>query len=215
MNGKQSIAYDYIQKRLFDATYPAHYYIDEDAIASDLGMSRTPVHQAVLLMAEEGYVKIFPKRGIIVLPYNYQNVMDICQMRYLLEPWLIEQYGPMLTKEEMERERELTTKEIRNSVTQIYPNLSMNHHPHNLLMSKCTNAYINNILSNIEKNAVRFPNERKVTKEYNCSLDIEEKLQSHIAILDAIEAKEFSKAADLMRAHVAIAKEEFCKYWFE
>lgn len=159
MSSLKDKAYEIIKKRIMDATYPAQTFIDEKALAQELNTSRTPVREALIALSQEGFLQILPKRGIMVLSFTYQDALDIFQVRMLLEPWLIRTYGPQLTKEELEHERELVIKEIVEETPpkRSRPGISMRHHPHLLLMEKCTNRNINSMLEYSEQQIERIP----------------------------------------------------------
>lgn len=62
---------------------------NEKAMAADLGISRTPVHEALLELAVIGLVSFLPRRGIIINDYDPRDIHDIFQIRQALELWVI------------------------------------------------------------------------------------------------------------------------------
>ena len=212
---KKEIAYQEILNKINSAEYPAQSYIDEQSIAAELNTSRTPVREALMTLAKEGYLEILPKRGIIVLPFTYQNAVDIFQTRMLIEPWLIETYGPKLTKEELEAEYPLIKAEIEAyPEVRERPGVSIMHHPHTLLVSHCTNQLIRNILDNMEQQSKRTPNERIVTRKYPDGLNRQDLIDNHYRLLDMMIEGKFEEAAKEMRRHVQVGQEEYMNYWF-
>lgn len=218
MSSLKDEAYELIKQRITDATYPAQSFIDEKALAQELNSSRTPVREAIIALSQEGYLQILPKRGILVLPFTYQDALDVFQVRELLEPWLIRTYGPTLTKEELEQERELVIRENReNPPTQDRPGISMGHHPHSLLMSKCTNRNISNMLSYVEQQIKRIPDVRKMnqTRELKDPAAYQEQvLNDHLRLIDLMLAGDFKAAEQDMVWHVQHARDEYMNYWF-
>ena len=61
------LAYDAIKRAIQDNVFAPGYQAGEVEIARQLEMSRTPVHEAMARLQEEGLVRILPKRGILVL----------------------------------------------------------------------------------------------------------------------------------------------------
>ena len=212
---KKEIAYQEILRRINSAEYPAQSYIDEQSIAAELNTSRTPVREALMELAKEGYLEILPKRGIIVLPFTYQNAMDIFQTRLLIEPWLITTYGPLLTKEELEGEYALIREDI-NAYPEVRerPGVSILHHPHSLLVEHCTNQLIRGILEDMEKQSHRTPNERMIARKYPDGLDREQLIKNHDVLVDLMLEGKFEEAAEEMKWHVQNGQEEYMKYWF-
>lgn len=216
MSSKTDQAYDLLREKISDATYAANSFIDEKEIAESLGSSRTPVREAIIALAREGYLSILPKRGIIVLPFTYQNASDIFQTRKMLEPWLVMTYGPVLTREELDAERRQIEKADWEKIyLSDRPGISMMHHPHTLLMEKCSNQFITRILEDIEKQGKRIPNERVVTATYrNFMLSPEDLKKEHLTLVELMEQGAFEKAAQEMTRHVQTAEREYMNYWF-
>ena len=215
MSSKTDQAYEILFGRISNAEYMAHTFIDEKEIAEELGSSRTPVREAIIARAKDGLLKILPKRGIMVQPFTYQNASDIFQVRKVIEPWLITNYGPALTKEELEREREYVIMETsEDAPRRERPGISLRHHPHSLLMDRCTNQYVRQILNDIEKQGKRIPNERPVTMKYISIYGPEKIRENHFRLLDLMEQGDYAGAADAMVDHVNLAESEYMKYWF-
>ena len=212
---KKDIVYEEILRRINRAYYPAQSFIDEQTLARELNTSRTPIREALLTLSKEGYVSILPKRGIIVLPFTYQDAMDVFQTRTLLEPWLITTYGPELTREELEAEYPLIRAEIEAyPEVRAYPGVSIKHHPHILLMNKCTNEIVRGILEDMERQGDRLPNERPVSKVYGRGMDREDLIRAHNELVDTMLAGDFEGAAEMMADHVKTGQEEYMNFWF-
>ncbi|WP_194852947.1 GntR family transcriptional regulator [Nocardia sp. SYP-A9097] len=83
-------AYSYIRQRLFDGTYEGGAMLSEGEIAAALKISRTPVHEALLRCEFEGHVRMYPKRGALVLPVSAKEIQDVLVTRRLIETYAIE-----------------------------------------------------------------------------------------------------------------------------
>lgn len=212
---KKEQTYALLLERINSGEYAAQSYIDEKAIAKELETSRTPVREAILTLAQEGYLKILPQRGIIVLPFTYEDACDIFQARKLLEPWLIETYGPTFTEDELQAERELIKldSDIHRNAEGV-PGISMMHHPHVLLIDRCRNHFIANILQNVERQCLRVPNEQYKKVPYINTMSPEEVSKTHFLLLDLMLQKRFEDAAKEMVHHVELAETEYMRYWF-
>jgi DNA-binding GntR family transcriptional regulator len=58
----------FVRRRIFDGTYAAGKYIRLDQLAVELGISVTPVREALVALRAEGLLAQQPRRGFIVLP---------------------------------------------------------------------------------------------------------------------------------------------------
>ena len=70
---------------LFHKLTPGEVYA-QDAFCSELGISRTPVREALLQLQQEGYVRFLRGKGIEVVPVTGKRAAAIIEARYYLEP---------------------------------------------------------------------------------------------------------------------------------
>ena len=78
-------AYQDIRRRILDNIWSPGYQALEQDIASQLGMSRTPVHEALTRLAKEGLVEVAPRRGMRVLPVSPNDMKEIYEILTALE----------------------------------------------------------------------------------------------------------------------------------
>ena len=80
-----AVAYEKLKRRILDNELPAGFQAMETEIADMLGMSRTPVREALIRLSGEGLVEIRPRHGMRVLPVSAGDMRDICQILTALE----------------------------------------------------------------------------------------------------------------------------------
>lgn len=68
------IVYDYLRGEILTARKPTGSRIEENVIANHLGLSRTPVRQALMRLATEGLIEIHPNQGARVPPLEFEEV---------------------------------------------------------------------------------------------------------------------------------------------
>jgi DNA-binding GntR family transcriptional regulator len=78
-------AYATIRQRILDNAWPPGTQVLEQALALELGMSRTPVREALIRLANEGLVEIVPRHGMRVLPVSPADMQEIYQILTSLE----------------------------------------------------------------------------------------------------------------------------------
>jgi DNA-binding GntR family transcriptional regulator len=78
-------AVEYIREAITNGDLGLGHPISESVLAASLGISKTPVREALAQLKIEGLVKIFPQRGTFVFTMSEQEVNDICELRYTLE----------------------------------------------------------------------------------------------------------------------------------
>ncbi|ORA20971.1 GntR family transcriptional regulator [Mycobacterium arosiense] len=70
-----------IRGRVFDGTYAAGSYVRLDQLAAELGISVTPVREALFALCAEGLINQQPRRGFAVLPVTGRDVTDVANVQ--------------------------------------------------------------------------------------------------------------------------------------
>ena len=79
------IAYDRLKAAILNNELTAGYQATEEAVAQDLGMSRTPVREALMRLQSEGLVEVRPRHGMRVLPVSVDDMREIYEILTALE----------------------------------------------------------------------------------------------------------------------------------
>ncbi len=78
-------AYAKLKAAIRDNIFAPGYQGSELEMAVRLGMSRTPVHEAIIRLQEEGMVRVLSKRGVVVLPLSPEDMQEIYEVTAPLE----------------------------------------------------------------------------------------------------------------------------------
>lgn len=78
-------AYDFAKWAILNAVYPAGSVVTVGGLAAELGLSRTPVREALLRLEAEGLVRVEPRRGAVVASFSTEEVEDVLEARTLVE----------------------------------------------------------------------------------------------------------------------------------
>src|SRR3954453_15142775 len=78
-------AYSALTEAIGENTFPPGDQGSEQEIATRLGMSRTPVHEAVIRLQEEGLVRVLPRRGVVVCVLSAADMREIYEVIIALE----------------------------------------------------------------------------------------------------------------------------------
>ena len=62
--------YELVKERIIDGTIDSSQMLSEAALAAEVGVSRTPAHEAFLRLELEGFLQLYPKRGALVVPIS-------------------------------------------------------------------------------------------------------------------------------------------------
>ncbi|WP_017559515.1 GntR family transcriptional regulator [Nocardiopsis baichengensis] len=78
-------AYTYAKDAILTHRYAGGDLVSEGDIAAGVGVSRTPVREALLRLQAEGLVRLYPKRGALIVPVSREEVDDVVETRRLVE----------------------------------------------------------------------------------------------------------------------------------
>jgi DNA-binding GntR family transcriptional regulator len=71
----------FVRARIFDGTYAAGGYIRMEQLAAELGISVTPVREALFELRAEGLLAQQPRRGFVVLPVTRRDIADVAEVQ--------------------------------------------------------------------------------------------------------------------------------------
>jgi DNA-binding GntR family transcriptional regulator len=77
--------YEHVKTGILDATYSPGELITEGLVSEHVGVSRTPVREALLRLEGEGLVRLYPKKGALVVPVSAKEAEDVLEARALVE----------------------------------------------------------------------------------------------------------------------------------
>lgn len=194
----KEIAYDFIKEKIINCEYMPGDFLDEKLIVSEIGASRTPIREAINKLEQENLLTILPKKGILVTQLSYKDILDIYELRIMLEPQIIVDIGDKIDKQVIKKfMKDVQTLKL-NGEAIIHDDLV-----HNYFANLQGNQYVINILSAVrtQNNRIRFLNTRKTSACSNYTL-IE-----HSDIFNAILKDDYVEAANKMRIHIQNSKE--------
>jgi DNA-binding GntR family transcriptional regulator len=77
--------YLHVKNAVLNRGYEGGTLLTEGGLAEAVGVSRTPVREALLRLEAEGLLKLYPKKGALVLPVSAQEIADVVETRLLVE----------------------------------------------------------------------------------------------------------------------------------
>lgn len=108
--------YETIKQRILTCEYAPGTWLDENSVCKELGVSRTPVRDALSRLEQDGLIKIHPKRGSYVTELSLNTFNSIHDIRLLAETFALRRYGSRLDEGELLRYLdEFTRLENQNS----------------------------------------------------------------------------------------------------
>ncbi|WP_055547096.1 GntR family transcriptional regulator [Streptomyces sp. NBRC 110028] len=86
--------YTHVKEAVLQRRYEGGTLLSEGGLAEAVGVSRTPVREALLRLEAEGLLKLYPKKGALVLPVSAQEIADVVETRLLVEQHAVAKVVP-------------------------------------------------------------------------------------------------------------------------
>src|SRR3954466_15517689 len=86
--------YDHVKRGVLERRYEGGTLLTEGELAEAVGVSRTPVREALLKLEVEGLLKLYPKKGALVLAVSAQETADVVETRLLVEEFAVRRAVP-------------------------------------------------------------------------------------------------------------------------
>jgi len=99
-------AIELIRQAILDGRLEPGSRLKEEELARELGISRTPVREALLVLQAEGLIETTPNRGAAVRTHDADDLIDLYQLRALLEGYAARQAAARVSDEEIQLLRE-------------------------------------------------------------------------------------------------------------
>jgi DNA-binding GntR family transcriptional regulator len=175
----------------------------EEQLAERLGVSRTPVRQALTMLEAEGLVEIAPNRGATVCSFSTEDVGDIYDLRAVLEGHAARRAAGRITISELARLRELAGKmeglagQFEDHEEEIRTLVGLNQEFHGIIVEASRNRRLQRLINRTVEIPLMFkaffwytPHERVISNHY------------HRQILESLERSDADRAEIIMREHV-------------
>lgn len=192
-------AYERIKDIIVDGDLLPGAIVDEKQLCLILDIGRTPVHEALSQLSQDGFLTIMPRRGTIVSHISIEDVKDVYEMRKLIEPQSLKIAMPNIDIKRLEEFKDIYNG--RKSSDDKDPDASF----HNYLAS-CTNnkLLIKTTADLMVRSArIRSLSSRKVSER------LENSYSEHIAIINHIIKGDADKASAAMLEHLIKSEEGY------
>jgi DNA-binding GntR family transcriptional regulator len=176
-------------------------WIDELKLAAEYGISRTPMREALKVLAAEGLVSMKPRRGAYVAEMSRDDVAQIYHLLALLEADAAGQAARHASDEQLERLQQLHER-LEKQVRQRDAFFAANEQFHMTLLDIAGNRWRTQIVADLRK-VMKLNRHHSLFRQGRLA----DSLQEHRALMAAIRGRESAKAAKLMREHFASSLE--------
>ena len=191
-------AYAAIKQRIITCEFKPGGYLNEARISLALGIGRTPVHQAIERLEQDGLVEVMPRKGVIVAALSVDAVAQIIDVRLINEPYCAGLAAERIDAVELAALRDILARaDIATSEHDINGMMMLDREFHIALAAAARNPVLASILQNLHERSLRFWFLSLTAQEQQRSVQDE-----HSGIADALERRDRDGAAQAMRAHI-------------
>jgi len=184
-----------LRQRIFNRELAPGSWIDELKLAEEYGISRTPLREALKVLATEGLVTMKVRRGAYVTEVSERDLADVYHLLALLES---DAAGVVATQASETQIRELQSlhNELEKALSNRERFFEINEAFHMRLLEIANNRWRDQMVADLRK-VMKLNRHNSLLK----SGRIEESLAEHRAIMAALAARDGDASAQRMREH--------------
>jgi DNA-binding GntR family transcriptional regulator len=191
-------AYLFAKERILDGRYTGGELISEGDVAAGVGVSRTPVREAFLRLETEGLLRLYPKRGALVVPVSSAEVESVMETRLLVEQFAIEK----VIRSEIDlgsRPREAIARQEKLAGRHDERNfVETDREFHRIFVAAAGNPILLQL-----HDSLRDRQSRMMLAALARDADrLQEVLREHRALADAVEARDADRAREVLDIHL-------------
>ncbi|MDD2608415.1 MAG: GntR family transcriptional regulator [Giesbergeria sp.] len=186
-----------LRQRIFRRELEPGSWIDELKIAEEFGISRTPLREALKVLAAEGLVTMKVRRGAYVTEMSEKDLRDVYHLLSLLESDAAAVVATRAESSQLQALQALHT-ELEAAVQERERFFALNEQFHMLLLELADNRWRSQVVTDLRK-VMKLNRHNSLFKQGR----LEDSLREHRAILAAIMAHDAPAAAQAMQTHFA------------
>jgi DNA-binding GntR family transcriptional regulator len=186
-----------LRAQIFSRELDPGAWIDELRLAAEYGISRTPLREALKVLAAEGLVTMKPRRGAYVAEMSRDDVRHVYHLLALLESDAAADVARHADAAQLQRLQQLHDR-LEKQVRQRDAFFATNEQFHLALLDAAGNRWRVQIVTDLRK-VMKLNRHHSLFKQGR----LVDSLAEHRALMAAIAQREPAKAASLMRKHFA------------
>jgi DNA-binding GntR family transcriptional regulator len=189
---------------------PEPVMLDERALSERLGVSRTPIREAIAMLEQDGFVKTVPRRGIIVVRRTKTEIVDMIRAWAALESMAARLITATARKRDISALRDFFKDfDLKNRLPQdhVEEYSRANIAFHQALISLSESPTLIDMTNDILLH-VRGYRQLTIGRTDRTAVSLPE----HLAIIEALEARDTERAEDLVRQHALGLAEHVAKH---
>jgi DNA-binding GntR family transcriptional regulator len=196
------IVYDKLRTAIIEGTLNPGERLMEVQLAEEMGISRTPVREAIRKLELDGFVVMVPRKGTYVSTLSLKDISDVFEIRASLEALAAGLAAERITPEEEKELKKIILDEVKFSKNEDVENsIKFDTDFHEVLYKASRNKKLVNIINNLREQIQRY---RTASLTYPGRLKIAH--EEHKKIAEAICDNDVERAKELAKKHIEISE---------
>jgi len=196
-----------LRQRIFSHELPPGTWIDEQALALDYGISRTPLREALKVLASEGLVTLKPRRGCYVTEISERDLDEIFPLMAMLEGRCAFEAAQKARPEDVARLEAIHArleKHATDGDREAF--FDANQEFHRVVQELADNRWLLQVIQDLRKVL-------KLTRMHSLSIEgrLQESLVEHRAIMAGLKAGNAEQAEKAMHAHLLSGRQALAR----
>ncbi len=190
---------DKLRDQIIRGEIPEGAQLRQDAIATQYGVSRIPVREALRQLDAEGLIAIVPNRGAIVPALSPDDIGELFSIRALLEPEVLKLSIPHLTEEDFDEADNVLRKYVSELRKQEHVSAwgRLNWQFHSILYSRANQPRFMAVIRNVNNSGERY-----TRLQLYLTHGMKRANEEHHQILELCRQRNVVDACDLLREHI-------------
>ncbi|ACY33073.1 MULTISPECIES: GntR family transcriptional regulator [Comamonas] len=184
-----------LRQRIFRRELEPGAWIDELKIAEEYGISRTPLREALKVLAAEGLVTMKLRRGAYVTEVSRKDISDVYRLLSLLEADAAAEVAGKATDEQLQRLQQ-THEELKRNTADAERFFALNESFHMQILDIADNRWRNQLVADLRK-VMKLNRHKSLFKQGR----IEDSLAEHEAIMQALLKRDPKIAMSAVQQH--------------
>jgi len=187
---------DAITQKILIGEYEANAQLRQEHLATEFGVSRIPVREALHQLHSEGFVTLVSHKGAVVSSISLDEILELYELRARIETWLLALAIPRMTDDDLALAKERARQHQEQGATGEYSN-QLNWNFHAALYAPSGRDATIELVGRIYQQLERYTRMMVSLTEIQVKSD-----RDHWQLIELCEAKDTLRAVSLLEMHI-------------